>query len=273
MTGRTGTVLLGIALLAGCGQRHETTVRRISYRPEPAHAAKAEAQPAEDLGDCPGASIHPRLLKSDDPSSGARAGEERRAALLKAVKARKIEEEALKQAGVDTSEGAADARPSAASREPVDPNSRQVRLGDMVLVAPASWTCERSPVDLVLAAFRLPHAEGDTVDAELTVTALGPRDAVSLRRVQQAAEPEVPEGSFERLAVGDHEIRLVETVGESDANDPFPAPVDSGRYRLLNATIFVGNEAYLVNCSGPDKTVASHGSEIRSFLNSLRAVE
>jgi hypothetical protein len=66
----------------------------------------------------------------------------------------------------------------------------------------------------------------------------------------------------------------VDSSGDSgDTSDPFPSPVSEGRYRVLNATVFVGGKVYFVNCSGPEKTVGERAGEFRAFLQTMKPVD
>jgi hypothetical protein len=82
------------------------------------------------------------------------------------------------------------------------------------------------------------------------------------------------EGSVEHLQIGGNEVVLVESLGDyADTSDPFPSPVSEGRYRILNAVVFVGDIAFLVNCTGPEKTVGERAGEFRAFLGTMKAVD
>ena len=127
---------------------------------------------------------------------------------------------ARKAAGISPKSG--DTKP-AAGRNVVDLASNQVRIGNTRLVTPKTWTRERPPIDLVLAAFRLPHAQGDQADAQLTVTAAGQTDPQSLQRLRDQLNEKSQAGSVEHLRIGGSEVVLVEHSGDSgDTSDPFP---------------------------------------------------
>jgi len=168
--------------------------------------------------------------------------------------------------------GIGGAKPVAA-RDASDAHGSEVRIGNRCLVSPRTWTRERPPVDLVLAAFRLPRAQGDRADAQLTIATAAQSDSRSIRRLREQLSQKPPEGSVEHLRIGDGEVVLVETSGESgDTSDPFPSPVSEGRYRVLNATVFVGGGVYFITCTGPEKTVGERAGEFRGFLQTMRTV-
>jgi hypothetical protein len=150
----------------------------------------------------------------------------------------------------------------------------EVRIGDVRLVAPKNWTRERPPLDLIIAQFCLPRAPGDGSDAQLTISAAGERAPRSVGRLQELLQKESEEGAVEHMQIGRNEVVLVETAGDdSDSSEDSPTPVTSGRYRVLNATVFAGGKVYVVNCTGPEKTVAQRAGEFRAFLQTMASVD
>jgi hypothetical protein len=165
--------------------------------------------------------------------------------------------------------------PKSAGRDTAEGDRRKVRIGGMCLVAPKTWTPERPPIALVLAQFNLPGVKGDPSSAQVTVATAGENDPRSLARLREQLKKDPGEGSsVEHLQVRGNEVALVDSTGDyGDTSDPFPAPASEGRYRVLNAMVFVGDKVYFVNCTGPEKIVGERLGEFRAFLQTLRPVD
>jgi hypothetical protein len=165
-------------------------------------------------------------------------------------------------------------RPKATGRNAAEADRRKVRIGDMCLVAPKTWTREQPPMDFLLAQFILPGVAGDPTSAQLTVAAAGETGPRSLARLREQLKQKPAEGSVEHLQIGDNEVVLVDSTGDyGDASDPLPPPVNEGRYRALNAIVFLGDKVYFVNCTGPEKIVGERLGEFRAFLQTLKLID
>ena len=265
MTGRMIFLLLGLSLLAGCGRSDQPTIRHVSLRPADGLTATAGPNPPQLQVEetCPG-SVPPRKTQpkrpyNPDPKAFA-------AALAKMISSSSAKK------GDENSPRIGDTK-LAAGRNPVDLGSNEVWIGNARLVTPKTWVRERPPIDLILASFRLPRAQGDGADAELTVAAAGQTDPRGVERLRDQLTREPRSGSVEHLRMGDGEVVLVDNSGDSgDTSDPFPPPVSEGRYRALNATVFVGGRVYIITCTGPEKTVGERAGEFRGFLQTMKTV-
>ena len=92
--------------------------------------------------------------------------------------------------------------------------------------------------------------------------------------MQDLLQKESAEGAVEHMQIGNNEVVLVETAGDDgDTSDDSPAPATGGRYRVLNATVFAGGKVYVVNCTGPEKTVSERAGEFRAFLQTIASVD
>jgi hypothetical protein len=92
--------------------------------------------------------------------------------------------------------------------------------------------------------------------------------------LQSELESQIGQGSVEHLRIGGSEVLLVDSPGDGeDPTDTGSAPAAECRYRILNATLFLGDHAFAINCTGPEKTVNERASEFRGFLQSLAPVE
>ena len=136
----------------------------------------------------------------------------------------------------------------------------------MCLVAPKTWTRERPPIDLILAQFSLPRANGDRSDAKLTVAAAGENNSQSLHNLRKFQSRKPGQGAVEQLRIAEKEVILLDS--STDAGD-----AGEGRYRVLNAMVYAGGKVYFVNCSGPERTVGERAGEFRNFLQSMKAID
>jgi len=175
---------------------------------------------------------------------------------------------------------ASDTRPAkAAGRDLAKADTKEVRIANMRLVAPKSWLRERPPLDFVLAQFSLPRAKGDPSDAQLTVAPAGVNGPEGLERLREELKETPDEGSIERLQIGGKEVVLVDSTEVEGPDDdesppgPSPSPASETRYRILNAIVILGDQAYFVNCTGPEKTVSERAGEFRAFLQTMKPVD
>jgi hypothetical protein len=268
----------------GCGDSYQATVRQVSVRPEgtliatagkslpPGEAAKKKL--AEEDVACPGAAAHPKIRGTGEIVAGAKDAEEARLRWIKAANAKSIDQDALNKWLKARTEAGGQSSSEPADRNETAGNSREVRLTGRTLVAPSGWAREQPETDLCLAEFLLPRVAGDHSDAQLTVSELGPNAPRSPEELKSELEVQLPEASLERLRIGDGEVVLVESSSESqEAGESAAESGGEGRYRVLNATLFVGGKTYAINCTGPEATVGERTAEIRSFLQSLKSVE
>ena len=188
----------------------------------------------------------------------------------------KVGDKTLAEAGGTT-------RPNTARRNTAKADRHEVRMGGMCLVAPTTWTRERPPINFLVAQFRLLRAKGDGADAQLTVAAVGESTPRSLARLREQLKQDAEEGSVENLQIAGNEVIMVDSSGdggseEASENDghasgPSAPPASVGRYRVLNAMVFVGGKVYVVNCSGPERTVGERAGEVRAFLQTMKPAD
>jgi hypothetical protein len=274
MIGRMILLALGLSLLSGCGRRDHPTVRQVSMHPEDVSTATAAPSPPPAVDDCPRPAAPHRIRPKRDPATYAKLAGAAHSRLTSAMNSSGADGNLPKTGDTNPAETGGTAPPKAAGRDTAEVDSREVRIGAVRLVAPKTWTRERPPIDFLLAEFSLPRAKGDGSDAQLTVAAAGENDPQSLERLREQLKQRPAEGSVEHLRIGAGEVVLADSSGDSgDASGPFPSPVSEGRYRVLNAMVFVGGKLYFVNCTGPEKTVGERAGEFRAFLQTMKSVD
>ena len=162
-----------------------------------------------------------------------------------------------------------------AGQPAADATKREVKFGGVSLLAPATWTREPAGPKFILAEFSLPRSQGDSSDAQLTVT-LAVNDPKGLDRLREQIkdEEQSKESVVEHRTIGGCEVIVVDSSGnEDDSSDSSPVKAKGSRYRSLNAMVFLGGSVYFVNCTGPEKTVTERVGEFRAFLETLKAVK
>jgi len=159
------------------------------------------------------------------------------------------------------------------SKGPVKIESREVELGSMSLTAPDSWTRLKPPIEIVAADFILPRAEGDPIDARLTISVFGKNNQESINQLREHLAKNPKHDSMEELEISGVKVTLVTlsaTLKKKNQKGPFAPPLAGGRFRSFIAIVPIGENIYVVNCTGPEKTMNERSDEFRAFLKSLK---
>lgn len=258
MTRRIIPVVLGLLLLPGCERNYEPTVRQSTITPR---AAKSEAP-----SDTPHAKAADETHAKAADGPHAKTAAETHAKLVDGAKAEVADASKPKAAGVT--------RPAFMQKAaPVDLESRDVKLGAMNLVAPETWTRRQPPFPMIAAHFDLPRAEGDPRDARLTITAVGKSNQEKLDGLlEQFNKKTKDRGSVKRVEIGGIQVTVLDFAGmHGNQQAPFVPEGTQGGFRILNAMLPIGDELYIVNCSGPEKTMGERADEFHAFLQSMKA--
>ncbi len=267
---RTILLALGLSLLSGCERDDRPTLRQTSLHPEEKRSASKPNPTPEADAACPGEVSHIPQGKRDARLALLRAAA--KAKLARATPSSPADAGTAKPGDAKPLEIAmasaakpGDTAAKSAVATPAAGDGRNVRMGTLDLVAPKTWTRERPPLNFMLAQFSLPRATGDLADAQLTVAPAGDNDLRSLDRLRKQIQEVAKQSAVEHLQIGGNQVILVDTSGDDgDA---------SGRYRALNAMVFVGKNMYVVNCTGPEKTVGQRAAEFRAFLQTMKPVQ
>jgi len=147
--------------------------------------------------------------------------------------------------------------------------------------APAGWVKETPSSSMRKGQYRLPHAEGDAEDAELTVFNFGPGQGGSVdsnidRWVGQFANsdgsPIDKEGKVNEKIVNGKTVTIVDvsgtfitSMGPMMASGP-PKP----NYRMLAAIIDSSQGPWFFKLTGPEKTIEKWESSFDEFTETLR---
>jgi len=147
----------------------------------------------------------------------------------------------------------------------------EVDLGEVRFKAPPGWVRKQPRSGIIQAEFSLPRVEPDTVDGRLTVAVAGGtiQQNVDLWRQQFVGKPE--KESQEKLTVGGIPVTLVDFSGTYTGQRGMMGGTEGGQgYRMLGAILDVHGQLHFIKCYGPQKTIAAHAAEFRSFVESVQ---
>lgn len=173
-------------------------------------------------------------------------------------------------AGLTTADGGAESVAGESSFESGGP----VTLEAIELTAPSDWQRKRPSSSFIAAEFALPRAEGDDIDARLTVSTAGGSVEANVDRWKSQFEPLAEEKPPESIDVAGMLVTIVDLSGDfNDARGPFAPPVHRSGYRMIAAIVPVQGQLHFIKATGPQKTMAAHADMIHEFIHSVRPVQ
>lgn len=136
--------------------------------------------------------------------------------------------------------------------------------------APPAWQSMPNPNPMRKATYKIPRAEGDSEDAELTVSAAaGGVDANVKRWAGQFGDAKA---ETEKRKVGDLDVTVVQIKGTFAAGGMMGAPSSpKEKQMLLGAIVDVGDRQHFFKMTGPEKTVTAARPDFEKLVSSLRA--
>jgi hypothetical protein len=160
--------------------------------------------------------------------------------------------------------------------------SSVVDLGGLKSKAPADWKAQKPSSAMRLYHFRVPHAEGDSDDAEMIVFFFreggGSADA-NVDRWKKMFVP--PEGKsiddvskVEKMKVADSDVTYLDVHGSYRMKKrPFD-PNEKGElkpdYRLIGVVFETKNGPYYIRFVGPEKTLEQHKKDFDDWLKAFK---
>ncbi|MBK7400357.1 MAG: hypothetical protein IPJ34_29910 [Myxococcales bacterium] len=135
-------------------------------------------------------------------------------------------------------------------------------------LAPKRWKIVHHKSTMRIATYDVPHAAGDTEDAELSITRAGGDSASNVGRwtVQFGAEGHKSAKTEGRTLAG-LKATFVEIHGSYQGmgmNEP------KAGYRLLGAIVETTGGSHFFKLVGPEKSVEAARAEFEAFLSSLK---
>ncbi|HRI70449.1 MAG TPA: hypothetical protein PK156_39730, partial [Polyangium sp.] len=148
------------------------------------------------------------------------------------------------------------------------------RPTEVVYEAPAGWQKAENPNPMRKATYKIPHAEGDTEDAELSVSqAGGTVDANVQRWAGQFERGKDEPVNRKQMKVGDLDVTIVELHGTFAGGGMPGAPAAGPKpsWALLGAIVETQGSLTFFKLTGPEKTVQSAKPAFDKFVEGFRA--
>ena len=153
-------------------------------------------------------------------------------------------------------------------------------IAGLTFTAPATWRSVPTSSSMRVAQYALPHAAGDTEDAEFVVYYFGGSggtvEANIERWVGQMQQPDGRPSSAvakrQSRTVNGLKVTLVDVPGTYVAEmTPGSAQRrNSPNFHLRAAVIETSNGPYFIKLTGPAKTVAASEKQFEAFLGSVK---
>jgi hypothetical protein len=157
------------------------------------------------------------------------------------------------------------------SGEPVDENDAHVQFGAISLTAPEGWKRKPTQSSFTQAEFLLPRAKGDDKDGRLTVSVAGGSIQANVDRWKGQFSGALEKTRQEQIDANGIQVTLVDLSGEfNDQRGPMAPSVKQSGYRMIAAIIPINDQLHFVKAVGPQKTMAAHADEIKSFIRSVK---
>lgn len=164
----------------------------------------------------------------------------------------------------------------------VVPTGIQTPGGSLAFTAPSAWKARPAGSSMRVAEFVVPHADGDSEDAELIVYYFGSGAGTVNANVDRwVGQIQQPDGT----ATKDKARRTTQTVNgltvtSVDASGTYVAEMRPGAaehfnkpgFRLRAAVVETPRGPYYIKMTGPAKTMGAADAAYAGFLGSLRFV-
>lgn len=158
-----------------------------------------------------------------------------------------------------------------AKKEPSAPAiSTGSALAEVAWDAPSSWQSMPNPNPMRKATYKIPHAAGDTDDAELTVSAAAGGVEANVKR--WAGQFGNAEPKTEKKKVNGLDVTVVEIKGTFAGGGMMGAPsAPKEKQMLLGAVVDAGDRQHFFKLTGPEKTVTAARPDFDKLVASLRS--
>jgi hypothetical protein len=145
------------------------------------------------------------------------------------------------------------------------------QAADITWTAPASWVSAPNPNPIRKATYKLPKAEGDPEDAELSITQTGGGVEANIKRWSGQFQGS-PELKVTHRDVGPLKVTVVEGHGTFNGGGMPGGPASSPRkdWALLGAIVDSLDPPYFFKLTGPEKTVNAARADFDAFVGALK---
>ncbi|UQA57340.1 hypothetical protein [Polyangium aurulentum] len=139
---------------------------------------------------------------------------------------------------------------------------------------PETWQKVDNPSPMRKATFRIPRAEGDTEDAEMSVTQAGGTVEQNIARWSgQFEKGKEDKTARQERKIGDLKVTTVEVHG-TFAGSGMPGAAPAGpkpSWALLGAIVETEGQLTFFKLTGPEKTINAAKPSFDKFVESFRA--
>lgn len=136
--------------------------------------------------------------------------------------------------------------------------------------APNGWEKVGNPSPMRIATYRIPKIEGDSEDAELSVSQAGGSLDANIDRWKGQFSNSPGEPVREDKKVGTYEVTIVEISGTFASGMPGADTTPKDKFTMLAAIVKTGATNHFFKLTGPEKTVASAKADFNKMIDSIR---
>lgn len=140
---------------------------------------------------------------------------------------------------------------------------------DVAYDVPAGWERVANTNAMRKATFKIKRADGDSDDAELTVTQVGGSIEENIKRWSQQFDQKTVTKRQQRT-VGAFKVDVVEVHGTYlGMNMPGSPPTEKDKYAMLGAVIDTKPVTTFFKMIGPEKTIVAAQADFNKFVDSI----
>jgi len=151
-------------------------------------------------------------------------------------------------------------------------SSAAAAAGDITWSAPPAWKVAPNPSQLRKATYKIPKADGDPEDAELSVSQAGGGVDANIQRWSGQFQG-APKLKVSHREVAGLSVTLVEGHGTFNGGGAMMGGAPSSpksNWALLGAIVDSVDPPYFFKLTGPEKTVTGARADFDSFVEALR---
>ncbi|MDC3958432.1 hypothetical protein [Polyangium jinanense] len=146
---------------------------------------------------------------------------------------------------------------------------------DVAYDVPEGWQKAENPSPMRKATFKIPRAEGDAEDAEMSVSQAGGTVDQNVQRWSgQFERGKEDTTSRQDRKIGELSVTVVEIHGTFSGGMGMPGAAPAGpkpKWALLGAIVETDGALTFFKLTGPEKTVTAAKPAFEKFVESLRA--
>lgn len=139
--------------------------------------------------------------------------------------------------------------------------------------APAAWQKAENPSPMRKATYKIPRAQGDAEDAELSISQAGGSVDMNVKRWVSQFETTGPDATKRsERKVGDLKVTMLEVKGVFNGSGMpgGPPAAPKPNFALLGAIIETAGSPWFFKLTGPEKTVEAAKADFDRFVDSIR---